>query len=115
MIKEKVPKQVKYVDYENRQKVVKYTVPCKQTRYKNEKQCYTVKVPKTGTKIVNVKKKVPKTIFVDVCVKETRPCVRMTTETRDKTVWIHKQKTIWLNKTKTTVTPVTKMVTRELP
>jgi len=142
-VTEKVARNVKYVDYENRPKEVCYTVNREETRYKEEQQCYTVPVQKTKTRMVNVTKKVPKTIYVDVTVQEPQTYTVVEQETRHKLVKIPYTvnvpetrtkvvqekcpvektkvvyddvcKTVYDTQVKTECRPVTKMVVKEIP
>merc|ERR1719461_2375366 len=66
VVREKVPRTVKYTDIEKRTKTVPYTVNRTETRYKQ--QCVKYQEPFTykQTKMVSVKSKAPRTIYVDV-------------------------------------------------
>merc|ERR1719229_1184729 len=142
-VTEKVPRKVNYVDYENRQKTVSYQVNVPQTRFREEQQPYTVKVPKSGTRMVNGTKKVPRTIYVDVTVQEEQPYCEEVEETRQRTVKIpytvnvpetrykqvmekvpvNKCKTVfddvqkqtWVDQEKTVCEQRTTMITKEIP
>merc|ERR1719412_2660094 len=66
VVREKVPRTVKYVDMEKRTKTVPYTVNRTETRYRNQMQTYKAPVTRRVTKMVSVKSKEPRTIMVDV-------------------------------------------------
>merc|ERR1719297_377116 len=143
VVREKVPRTVKYVDMEKRTKQVPYTTNRVETRYRNEMKSYQAPVTRRVTKMVTVKTKQPKTIMVDV--------VKQVPKTEMKTTMVNKQKNVRVpyqvnlketkystvteqvpvNKTKvvmedrvrivhdtqvrTRCTPVTKMVTKQIP
>jgi len=143
VVREKVPRTVKYVDMEKRTKQVPYTTNRVETRYRNEMKSYQAPVTRRVTKMVSVKSKQPRTIMVDV--------VKQVPKTEMKTTMVNKQKnvrvpyTVNLKETKfSTVTeqvpvnkskvvvedrvrtvfdtqvrtrcvPVTKMVTKQIP
>merc|ERR1719410_1300339 len=65
VVREKVPRTVKYVDMEKRTKTVPYTVNRTETRYRNQMQNYQTPVTRQVTKMVSVKSKEPRTIMVD--------------------------------------------------
>merc|ERR1719297_343415 len=66
VVREKVPRTVKYVDMEKRTKTVPYTTTRTETRYRNDVQTYKAPFTRPVTKMVSVKTKQPKTIYVDV-------------------------------------------------
>merc|ERR1719410_1748628 len=143
VVREKVPRTVKYVDMEKRTKQVPYTTNRVETRYRNEMKSYQAPVTRRVTKMVTVKTKQPKTIMVDV--------VKQVPKTEMKTTMVNKQKNVRVpyqvnlketkystvteqvpvNKTKvvmedrvrivhdtqvrTRCVPVTKMVTKQIP
>jgi len=138
-----VPRRVEYTDYEVRERQEPYIVKRFETAYREEDQQYTVQVPKTVTKMVKVKKKVPKTVFVEVVVEEPREVTIMAPETRKRRVKVPYQKEVveqkyrtvkesvpvkkfrtefdtvtnmvYEDQWKTEVVPVTKLVHKELP
>merc|ERR1719420_2702870 len=57
VVREKVPRTVKYVDMEKRTKTVPYTVNRTETRYKNKCQTYQEPFTRPITKMVAVKSK----------------------------------------------------------
>merc|ERR1719510_2340374 len=142
-VNQQVARQVNYVDYETRDKQVSYTVNREETRYKDQLQQYNVPVTKQVTKMVNVTRKVPKTIYVDVVTQEPREENITTSECRTKTVRIpytvnvpetryktvqervpvdrtktvydNVQKTIYQTEVRTKCVPETKIVTKEVP
>merc|ERR1719195_730856 len=59
VVREKVPRTVKYVDMEKRTKQVPYTVNRVETRYKNKCQPYKEPFTRPVTKMVPVKTKEP--------------------------------------------------------
>merc|ERR1719150_3529629 len=143
VVREKVPRTVKYVDMEKRTKTVPYTVNRTETRYRNQMQNYQAPVTQRVTKMVSVKSKEPRTIMVDV-VKQV-PRTEMKTTMINKTKQVRVPYTVNLKETKySTVTeqvpvnktkmimedrvrtvmdtqvrtrcvPVTKMVTKQIP
>merc|ERR1719150_274683 len=66
VVREKVPRTVKYVDMEKRTKTVPYTVNRTETRYRNDIQRYQEPFTHPVTKMVSIKTKQPRTIMVDV-------------------------------------------------
>merc|ERR1719297_451315 len=86
VVREKVPRTVKYVDMEKRTKQVPYTVNRVETRYRNDMQSYQVPVSRQVTKMVSVKSKEPRTIMVDV--------VKQVPTTETKTSMVTKQKSV---------------------
>merc|ERR1719230_1882683 len=91
VVREKVPRTVKYVDMEKRTKTVPYTVNRVETRYKNKMQTYKEPFTRPVTKMVAVKTKAPRTIMVDV--------VKQVPKTEMKTTMINKTKTVKVPKT----------------
>merc|ERR1719384_2489450 len=57
VVREKVPRTVKYVDMEKRTKTVPYTVNRTETRYRNDVQTYKAPFTRPVTKMVTVKTK----------------------------------------------------------
>merc|ERR1719219_720539 len=86
VVREKVPRTVKYVDMEKRTKTVPYTVNRCETRYRNTVQKYQVPVSQRVTKMVSVKSKAPRTIMVDV--------VKQVPTTEMKTTMVNKSKSV---------------------
>merc|ERR1719219_656747 len=86
VVREKVPRTVKYVDMEKRTKSVPYTVNRCETRYRNTMQKYQVPVTRQVTKMINVKSKAPRTIMVDV--------VKQVPKTEMKTTMVNKSKSV---------------------
>merc|ERR1719195_1147189 len=143
VVREKVPRTVKYVDMEKRTKTVPYTTTRTETRYRS--QCQTYKTPFTRpvTKMVSVKTKQPKTIYVDVVKQVPRTEMKTTMVSKTKNVRVPYQvnlketkystvtEQVPVNKTKVVVenrvrtvmdtqvrtrcVPVTKMVTKQIP
>merc|ERR1719510_1177 len=66
VVREKIPRTVNYTDMVKQTKQVPYTVNRTETRYRNDVQTYKEPVPRQYTQMVNVKTKMPKTIYVDV-------------------------------------------------
>merc|ERR1719412_3331103 len=66
VVREKIPRTVKYVDMEKRAKQIPYTVNKCETRYHNDVQTYKVPVTRNVTQMVSVKAKEPRTVMVDV-------------------------------------------------
>merc|ERR1711879_698372 len=89
-----VPRRVEYTDYEIRERQEPYVVKRFETAYRDEDQQYTVQVPKTVTQMVKVKKKVPRTVFVEIVVEEPRQVTIMTAETRTRRVKVPYQKEV---------------------
>jgi len=140
---EKVPRQVKYIDYEDRAKQVQYTAMKKETRYRKQKQDYLVPVTKKKTRMVSVTKKVPKTIYVDVTTQEPQEYTVVEQEPRSRFVQIpytvdvpetrtkivntkcpvekikveydNVTRTIYDTQIKTECRPVTKLITKQVP
>merc|ERR1719510_1211391 len=83
VVREKVPRTVKYVDMEKRTKQVPYTTNRVETRYRNEMKSYQAPVTRRVTKMVSVKSKQPRTIMVDV--------VKQVPKTEMKTTMVNKQ------------------------
>merc|ERR1719273_1286654 len=143
VVREKVPRTVKYVDMEKRTKTVPYTVNRTETRYRNTMQNYQAPVTQRVTKMVSVKSKEPRTIMVDVVKQVPRTEMKTTMVTKQKSVRVPyavdlketKYSTVTeqvpVNKTKVVVedrvrtvmdtkvkmrcVPVTKMVTKQIP
>merc|ERR1719297_185910 len=72
VVREKVPRTVKYVDMEKRTKTVPYTMTRTETRYRNDVQTYQEPFTHPVTKMVTVRSKEPRTIMVDVVKQEPR-------------------------------------------
>merc|ERR1719297_531159 len=72
VVREKVPRTVKYVDMEKRTKTVPYTMTRTETRYRNDVQTYKEPFTHPVTKMVTVRSKEPRTIMVDVVKQEPR-------------------------------------------
>merc|ERR1719362_1719498 len=143
VVREKVPRTVKYVDMEKRTKTVPYTVNRTETRYRNTMQNYRAPVTQRVTKMVSVKSKEPRTVMVDVVkqvpkteMKTTMVCKKKNVrvpyqvnlkETKFSTVTeqvpVNKQKVVVENRVRTVFdtqvrtrcVPVTKMVTKQIP
>merc|ERR1719336_1358774 len=143
VVREKVPRTVKYVDMEKRTKTVPYTVNRTETRYRNDVQTYQAPVTRRVTKMVSVKSKEPRTIMVDVVKQVSKTEMKTTMVTKSKNVrvpYAHNIKEtkyntvteqVPVNKTKVVVedrvrtvfdaqvrtrcVPVTKMVTKQIP
>merc|ERR1719150_2003541 len=86
VVREKVPRTVKYVDMEKRTKTVPYTTTRTETRYRNDVQTYKAPFTRPVTKMVSVKSKQPRTIYVDV--------VKQVPKTEMKTTMVSKQKSV---------------------
>merc|ERR1719436_1872877 len=143
IVREKVPRTVKYVDMEKRTKTVPYTTTRTETRYRNDVQSYQAPVTQRVTKMVSVKTKQPRTIYVDV-VKQVPKTEMKTTmvnktknvrvpyqvnlkETKYSTVTeqvpVNKTKVVTENRVRTVMdtqvrtrcVPVTKMVSKQIP
>merc|ERR1719195_2193023 len=84
VVREKVPRTVKYVDMEKRTKTVPYTTTRTETRYRNDVQTYQAPFTRPVTKMVLVKTKEPRTIMVDV--------VKQVPRTEMKTTMVSKTK-----------------------
>jgi len=138
-----VPRRVEYTDYEVLERQEPYIVKRCETAYREEDQQYTVQVPKTVTRMVEVKKKVPKTVYVEVMVDEPREVTIMTPETRKRRVKVPYQKevveqkyrtvkesipvrkfrteydtvtnTVYVDEMRTKMVPVTKLVHKDIP
>merc|ERR1719510_93137 len=117
VVREKVPRTVKYVDMEKRTKQVPYTTNRVETRYRNEMKSYQAPVTRQVTKMVSVKSKEPRTIMVDVVKQVPRTEMKTTMVNKSKSVRVPYQ--VNLKETKfSTVTeqvPVTKMVSKTIP
>merc|ERR1719297_366028 len=143
VVREKVPRTVKYVDMEKRTKTVPYTTTRCETRYKNDVQTYKAPFTRPVTKMVSVKSKEPRTIYVDVVKQVPRTEMKTTMVSKTKNVRVPYQvnlketkystvtEQVPVNKTKVVVedrvrtvmdtqvrtrcVPVTKMVTKQIP
>merc|ERR1719297_431154 len=143
VVREKVPRTVKYVDMEKRTKTVPYTTTRTETRYRNDVQTYKAPFTRPVTKMVSIKTKQPKTIYVDVVKQVPRTEMKTTMVSKTKQVRVPYQvnlketkystvtEQVPVNKTKVVVedrvrtvmdtqvrtrcVPVTKMVTKQIP
>merc|ERR1719411_1602401 len=143
VVREKVPRTVKYVDMEKRTKTVPYCVTRTETRYKNKCQTYQEPFTRPVTKMVAVKSKEPRTIMVDVVkqVPKTEMKTTMVSKTKNvripytvnlkqtkfqtvteqvpvnktKVVVEDRVRTVFDTQIRTRCMPVTKMVTKEIP
>merc|ERR1719195_2392972 len=143
VVREKVPRTVKYVDMEKRTKTVPYTTTRTETRYRS--QCQTYKTPFTRpvTKMVSVKTKQPRTIYVDVVKQVPRTEMKTTMVSKTKNVRVpytvnlkqtkfqtvteqvpvnktkvvveDRVRTVFDTQVRTRCVPVTKMVTKQIP
>merc|ERR1719336_2139023 len=86
VVREKVPRTVKYVDMEKRTKQVPYTTSRQETRYRQDVQTYQEPVTRQVTRMVSVKSKQPRTIYVDV--------VKQVPKTETKFEMVSKQKQV---------------------
>merc|ERR1719281_2377572 len=142
-VREKVPRTIKYVDMEKRTKTVPYTVNRTETRYRNEMQTYQSPVSYQATRMVSVKSKEPRTIYVDVVKQVPKTEMKTTMVSKQKQVRVpytvnlketkyqtyteqvpvNKQKvvvedrvrTVYDSQVRTRCVPVTKMVTKTIP
>merc|ERR1719412_3161047 len=143
VVREKIPRTVKYVDMEKRTKQIPYTVNKCETRYRNDVQTYKVPVTRNVTQMVSVKAKEPRTVMADVVkqVPQQRTRTDMVTKTKQvripytvnrketkvqtvtSTVPVNKTKvvmedrvrTVFDTQVRTRCVPVTKMVTKQIP
>merc|ERR550534_626643 len=143
VVREKIPRTVKYVDMEKRTKTVPYTVNRTETRYRNDVQRYQAPVTRQVTRMVSVKSKEPRTIMVDVVKQVPKTEMKTTMVNKTKNVRVPYQvnlkqtkystvtEQVPVNKTKVVVedrvrtvydtqvrtrcVPVTKMVTKQIP
>merc|ERR1719166_148939 len=143
VVREKVPRTVKYVDMEKRTKTVPYTVARTETRYRNDVQTYQEPFTHPVTKMVSVKTKQPKTIYVDVVkqvpktemkttminkvknvrvpyqvnLKETKysTVTEQVPVNKTKVVMEDRVRTVFDTQVRTRCVPVTKMVTKQIP
>merc|ERR1719461_2692570 len=143
VVREKVPRTGKYVDMEKRTKTVPYTMTRTETRYRNKLQTYKTPFTHPVPKMVSVKTKAPKTIYVDVVKQVPRTEMKTTMVSKTKNVRVPYQvnlketkystvtEQVPVNKTKVVVedrvrivndtqvrtrcVPVTKMVTKQIP
>merc|ERR1719461_1931439 len=143
VVREKVPRTVKYVDMEKRTKTVPYTMTRTETRYRNDVQRYQEPFTHPVTKMVSVKTKQPKTIYVDVVKQVPKTEMKTTMISKVKNVrvpyqvnlketkfsTVHTQvpvnktkvvmedrvKTVFDTQVRTRCVPVTKMVTKQIP
>merc|ERR1719410_1313398 len=142
-VTEEVPRQVNWTDFETRSKQVPYKTYRQEERVKFESQKYQVPVQKTITKMINVTRKVPKTIYVDVTAQVpkqetitnmedrtrqvkipytvTVPETKFRTEQyqvpvqKSKTVMDKVVKTVFDTQIRTRCEPKVTMVTKEIP
>jgi len=142
-VSDQIPRRVEYTDYEIRERQEPYSVKRFETAYRDEDREYTVQVPKTVTRMVKVKKKVPKTVYVDIVVEEPLKETIMVPEVRTHSVRVPYQKevvdkkyrtvkesvpvtkyrtefdtvakTVYKDEWRTEVVPVTKLIHKELP
>merc|ERR1719433_218178 len=131
VVKEKVPRTVKYVDMEKRTKTVPYTVCRTETRYKNKCQSYQEPFTRPVTIMVDVVKQVPKTEMKTTMINKTKtvrvPYTVNLKETKFLTVTeqvpVNKSKVVMEDRVRivhdtqvrTRCTPVTKMLTKQIP
>merc|ERR1719412_1048771 len=143
VVREKIPRTVKYMDYEKRTKQVPYTVNRTETRYRNDVQTYQEPVTRQVTKMVSVKSKEPRTIMVDVVKQVPRTEMKTTMVSKTKNVRVpytvnlketkystvteqvpvnktkvvmeDRVKTVFDTQVRTRCVPVTKMVTKQIP
>merc|ERR1719436_37090 len=143
IVREKVPRTVKYVDMEKRTKTVPYTMTRTETRYRNDVQTYKEPFTHPVTKMVSVKTKQPRTIYVDVVkqVPKTEMKTTMISKTKNvrvpyqvnlketkystvteqvpvnktKVVLEDRVKTVFDTQVRTRCVPVTKMVSKQIP
>merc|ERR1719195_232616 len=143
VVREKVPRTVKYVDMEKRTKTVPYTVNRTETRYRNTVQNYQAPVTRQVSKMVSVKSKEPRTIMVDVVKQVPRTEMKTTMVTKQKSVRVpytvnlkqtkystvteqvpvnktkmvmeDRVRTVFDTQVRTRCVPVTKMVTKQIP
>merc|ERR1719336_2892289 len=143
VVREKVPRSVKYVDMEKRTKTVPYTINRTETRYRNDVQTYQAPVTRQVTRMVSVKSKEPRTIMVDVVKQVPKTEMKTTMVTKSKSVRVpyavnlketkfstvteqvpvnktkvvveDRVRTVFDTQVRTRCTPVTKMVTKQIP
>merc|ERR1719412_1161912 len=143
VVREKIPRTVKYMDYEKRTKTVPYTTTRAETRYRNDVQTYQEPVTRQVTKMVSVKSKEPRTIMVDVVKQVPRTEMKTTMVSKTKNVRVpytvnlketkystvteqvpvnktkvvmeDRVKTVFDTQVPTRCVPVTKMVTKQIP
>merc|ERR1719499_2292989 len=143
VLREKVPRTVKYVDMEKRTKQVPYTTTRCETRYRNDVQTYQAPVTRPVTRMVSVKSKEPRTIMVDVVKQVPRTEMKTTMVSKTKNVRVpyqvnlketkystvteqvpvnktkvvmeDKVRTVFDTQVRTRCVPVTKMVTKQIP
>merc|ERR1719195_1581914 len=143
VVREKVPRTVKYVDMEKRTKTVPYTMTRTETRYRNDVQTYQEPFTHPVTKMVSVKTKQPKTIYVDVVKQVPKTEMKTTMINKTKNVRVPYQvnlketkystvttqvpvnktkivledrvKTVFDTQVRTRCVPVTKMVSKQIP
>merc|ERR1719461_116129 len=143
VVREKVPRSVKYVDMEKRTKTVPYTTTRCETRYRNDVQTYQEPFTHPVTKMVSVKSKEPRTIMVDVVKQVPRTEMKTTMVTKTKNVRVPYQvnlketkystvtsqvpvnktkvvledrvKTVFDTQVRTRCVPVPKMVSKQIP
>merc|ERR1719150_772708 len=72
VVREKVPRTVKYVDMEKRTKTVPYTTTRTETRYRDDVQTYQAPFTRQVTKMVDVVKQVPETEMKTPMVNKTK-------------------------------------------
>merc|ERR1719281_2166573 len=142
-VREKVPRTVKYVDMEKRTKTVPYTMTRTETRYRNKLQTYKTPFTHPVTKMVTVKTKAPKTIYVYVVKQVPRTEMKTTMINKTKNVRVPYQvnlketkfstvttqvpvnktkvvvedrvRTVFDTQVRTRCVPVTKMVSKQIP
>jgi len=85
-VTQQVPRTVRYTDFETRSKQVPYTDWRSERRTRMETQKYQVPVTTTHTKMVNVTKKVPRTVYVNITTQVPKSYQRTSIQTRERQV-----------------------------
>merc|ERR1719245_985790 len=85
-VTEKIPRTMQYTTMETRKKTVPYTVNKTETRYRNQVQSYQEPVTSRVTRMVSVKSKEPRTVYVDVTKQVPQTSTRTDMVTKHKTV-----------------------------
>jgi len=87
-VSEQVPRTVYYTEMTNRQKTIPYTVNRCERRTRMERQKYQVPVKTSHTRMVNVTRKVPRTVYVNVTTQVPQKYTTTNMETRERQVTV---------------------------
>jgi len=116
-VTEKVPRAVTYMDYENRQKQVPYTVNKSERRVRLETQKFQVPVTTYYKRTVmeTRERQVPVEYYVDVPETKYRTLNERVPIQRTKIEYADVVKTVYDTQTRTRCVPETKIITKQIP